>query len=244
MIIVMYNKKTAKIPNEWNEITIEQATKIAELDLPKITDDFDWFQHLEFVNKVVNILTDIETNTVDPVSLVYVFQKYLSKFVFDLNLAAPETFAPEMISNFKHRGVVYLMPTNLEIGETIVLQHGQNTKSFIEASNLLKQFSKLKSEGMKALPLLIASVVKRDRLERFDEVEIARRADDFKDLPMNVAWEVFFCLSLLITKYASGILQSMIVKVKPTLKQRLTIQLGRLRLRKAVLREELKMLIN
>lgn len=240
MIVLRYNDTIVSLPHEWKDITIAQATKVAELALPKIDDDFDWYAHSEYINKVLNILCKIEVEKVSPISLNYIFTKYIVKFCLDLNAPLPTSYVPEMITYFKHKGIVYLMPTNLNIDETVILQHGQTVKNFIEASNLLKAFSRMRSEGIRAFPYLIASTVKRERLEVFDEVEVSKRAGEFQDLPMSIAWEVFFCLSLLTVKFVSVTRQSMKANRMERLKEKLIIVLGRLRLQRAELLANLR----
>jgi hypothetical protein len=209
--------------------------------MPEIDIDFDWYSYPKIVKDYVEILTSIpDSDKIDPVSLNYIFRTYLSKFVIDLNAQRPESFIPEMITSFTHEGETFLMPTNLDIKENVILQHGQTVKSFVESSNLLMQFSKMKRDGISVFPYLIASVVKKERNEVFNEVEVSRRGDLFKTLPMSIAWEVFFCLSLLTVKSGIDTLQSIRVKKKKGLVERLTILLGRLRLQKAALLEELR----
>jgi len=241
MIVASYNKKTALIKSEWGDLTIQDAIEVSAIEMPVIDIDFDWYAHPEIIKDYVKILTNIpDSDSIDPISLNYIFRTYLSKFVIDLNAQRPESFIPEMITSFTHEGETFLMPTNLEIGETVILQHGQTVKSFIEASNLLMQFSKMKRDGITVFPYLIASVVKKERDEVFDESEVARRGELFFSLPMSIAWEVFFCLSLLTVKSKIDTLKFIRVKERKGIVKRLTILLGRLRLQKAALLEDLK----
>ena len=236
MILASYNKKKVSIPNNWRDMTLKQAIELRGVDLPVIEDSFDWFKHMDLVHKCITILTKIDVNKIEPSWLVYVFSKHLYPMILDLSLPAPETYKPKAIAEFHHKGVTYLMPYNLEIGENLILQHGQNVKSFIEASNLLKQFSTLRSDGIKAMPALIASIVKVDMNEVFDEVVISERAKDFETLTMDIVWEVFFCLSQLIIKFGSDTLQSMTKKSRMEgIIQKLDMRLGRLQLRRAEL---------
>lgn len=243
MIIASVNNESVRLPNKWSEITYTQAKECYAIDLPEIEDTFDWFKYMSVVKKVFTILTGFtSTDSIDPASLVHFFSKYLAPFVYDLKSPQPSTYMPKMIESFSHRGVVYLMPNSLDLGVNVVLQHSQTVKPFVEASNLLAQFSSLRKDGFEALPMFVASIVKQDRLEQWDEEEIARRASDFSDLPMDVIWEVFFCTSQLIIKYASNTLQSMAEKPKGVkgLIRKLDLKRGRLRLRRQELQEQLK----
>jgi len=243
MIIATLNGKKVHIPNRWDEITVKQAAEAYKIELPIVTDSFDFFKHINMVKKLVKILTDIkDPDQIDPSSLVHIFSKYLSKFVYDLHSVSPETYKPQLIDSFTHKGVTYLMPVHLELGENLVLQHGQRVKNFIEASNLLAQFAALKSDGFAAVPTFVACVVKEDRLEDFDEKVVVERGKLFIDLPMNVVWEVFFCTSQLIIKYGRDTLRSMSRKetAMEKLIGKLDMKLGRLQLRRAELVAQLK----
>jgi len=243
MIIATLNGNKVHIPNRWDEITVKQAAEAYKIDLPIVEDSFDWFKHIITVKKLIRILTDIEDpDYIDPSSLVHVFSKYLAKYVYDLHSLSPETYKPKFIDSFTHKKQTYLMPTNLELGQNLILQHGQKAKNFIEASNLLAQFAALKSDGFSALPMFVASIVKQERLEVFDEKTVVARAKEFEDLPMNVIWEVFFCTSQLIIKYGRDTLQSMNKKETGLQKVlgKLDSRLGRLQLRRAELVAQLK----
>lgn len=247
MIIAELNKQVVKIPTEWSEITYSQAAKCYREDYPVVSDMLEWFEHYDFVKRIFAILTTCkDVDRVRPDDVVYLFDKYLAAMVYDLKVANPTTYKPRLINHFTHKGKTYLMPTNLDVlGGNVMLQHDQDVKRFVEASNLLAQFSKMKKEGFIALPMFVASIVKEDRLEEWNEANIVQRAQDFDSLPMDVIWEVFFCTSLLTIKYVSNTLQSMSEKQTGInhLIQMLGSRLGRWRLQRAVLQEQLRVLM-
>lgn len=238
-----------ELHNEWKDITLHSAINISQMELPSVEDNFDWFKHINFVDNVMVELSNMTYNkwqNVHPTQRVYLFTQYLMRMVKDLHEPAPTTFAPQMINSFTHEGVEYLMPTRLIVDEhTVILQHGQQVKPFIEASNLMKRYAELKSEGIKVMPLFVASVVKEDGEKDWNEAKVVERSQRFNTLTMDVVWEVFFCISQLTLKSLNAILQSMIEKqARPaTLADRLDLRLGRLRSRKAELSMELKRLI-
>lgn len=238
-----------ELHNEWKDITLHSAINISQMELPSVEDNFDWFKHINFVDNVMVELSNMTYNkwqNVHPTQRVYLFTQYLMRMVKDLHEPAPTTFAPQMIDSFTHDGIEYLMPTQLIVDEhTVILQHGQQVKPFIEASNLMKRYAELKSEGIKVMPLFVASVVKEDGEKDWNEAKVVERSQRFNTLTMDVVWEVFFCISQLTLKSLNAILQSMIEKqARPaTLADRLDLRLGRLRSRKAELSMELKRLI-
>lgn len=247
MIIAELNKQVVKIPTEWSEITYSQAAKCYRDDYPVVGDMLEWFEHYDFVKRMFAILTTCkDVDRVRPDDVVYLFDKYLAAMVYDLKAANPTTYKPRLINYFAHKGRTYLMPTNLDVlGGNVMLQHDQDVKRFVEASNLLAQFSKLKKEGFIALPMFVASIVKEDRMEEWDEAKIIKRAQDFDNLPMDVIWEVFFCISLLTIKLGSSTLQYMSERQTATsrLIQMLGSRLGRWRLQRAALQAQLSVLM-
>lgn len=238
-----------ELHNEWKDITLHSAINISQMELPSVEDNFDWFKHINFVDNVMVELSNMTYNqwqNVHPTQRVYLFTQHLMQMVKDLHEPAPTTFAPQMIDSFTHDGIEYLMPTQLIVDEhTVILQHGQQVKPFIEASNLMKRYAELKSEGIKVMPLFVASVVKEDGEKDWNEAKVVERSQRFNTLTMDVVWEVFFCISQLTLKSLNAILQSMIEKqARPaTLADRVDLRLGRLRSRKAELSMELKRLI-
>ena len=243
MIHTTANGVDLQLPEGWHEITLDQASALRTVEPIE-----DTFKQIEQVKQAIAYITNVQTvvqDRISPIVLVHIYTKYIAPYHNDLHKSAPETYTPKLIKQFKHKGTTYLMPEHLIIDEeTIVLQHGQRVKNFIEASNLLKRFAEMKTEGFKVLSLFIAAIVKEDKDELFDEKRISERAKLFNDLPMDIVWEVFFCTSEHTLRYMSDTLQSMTTsrREKPTLLSRQVMKLGRLQLRKAALLEELKQL--
>jgi hypothetical protein len=243
MIVFTHNKKQYTIANEWNDITLQTAISLSSVDVPAVDDIFDWFQHLEVVKVVMSKFSTFQKwGEVHPTEMVALFSKYCLPMLQDLRSDTPKTYTPQLITSFVHSGVTYLLPTTLDIGGETILQHGQKVKNFIEASNLMKAFSEMKSDGIKVMPYFIATIVKIHPEEAWSDIEVSNRAKEFETLPMNIVWEVFFCTSQLIFKHQINILQSMTKEMqKPTnLRSRLVLKLGRLRLQKAELMAQLR----
>lgn len=246
MIIVEYNNTRHNIPSMWKDITIKQAIEAAQIKLPDdVRDSFDWFKHMEVVHKGFMALTDVDPDQVQPHHLVHYFAKYLYGFILDLHSTQPETYKPKLVDSFEHNGKRYIMPDHLDLGVNVIMQHDQRVKNFIEASNLLARFSEMRSEGIKVLPMMVASVVKESPEEVFDEKRITERAKEFETLTMDIGWEVFFCLSQLIIKFGSCTLQSINMENQTRMERlikRLNTRLGRLRSQRRELQVRLKML--
>lgn len=249
MILIAVDNKDYSLVSEWSEITLDKAISLSAIAVPEADDQFDLFRSIDTVKQFWKLMSNVPDDKIDminPNALIYYFNKYMIPMLMDLHSTTPKTYQPELIDQFKHNGVTYLMPQSLVIDEeTIVLQHGQPVKCFIEASNLLKQFSEMKRDGLKAMALFVAAIVKEQHDELFDEAMVAERAKRFATLPMDIVWEVFFCTSLLTAKRLRDTLQSMttaIENIKGAAKSRWDMKLGRMRSRKAELLEELKTL--
>ena len=225
-------------------MTLEQAIDISSVKVPDVSDWFDWFQHLDLIDMLLEKFSTFKDwSFISPAEKVNMFITYCLPLVQDLHAETPKTYTPRMIAGFTHNGTDYLMPTNLEIGTETILQHGQTAKPFVEASNLLKMFSEMKGEGIKVMPHFVSCVVKINHDEQFDEKEIARRVESFRTLPMDLFWEVFFCTLQLTYRLQVNTLRSMIKVRDPQphgIVNKLASRLGRLRLRRAELLEELK----
>ena len=232
-------KKRFAIVETWRDITLQSAIDVAAIKLPEVHDTFEWFKHQLIIDQVMLKLTTLTQSDLDllhPSQKVYLFTAQLLPFIKDLNSDKPVSYQPKLIKEFVHEGVEYLMPTSLVIdADTVVLQHGQKVKNFIEASNLLKRYAELKDEGIKVMPMFIASVVKEHPDEQWNEVNVIERSKRFATLPMDIVWEVFFCISAHTLKSYSDILQSMTEERSQTRLQRWVSRLGRLRLRQAEL---------
>jgi hypothetical protein len=248
----MIHTQLGTVVENWSEVTLEQAIKLTAINIPVDLDTFDLFKHIDKIKDcftVMSSLTRDEVDMINPNSIVHFYHKNLQKYVDDLHRSAPVSYIPKLIDSFEFDGVEYHMPTSLIVDdETVILQHGQDVKRFVESSNLFKRYSELKDDGIKVMPMFIASVVKQDIDEPFDEQVITKRAEQFKQLPMSVVWEVFFCISQLTLKSLQFTLQSIaqeergMMPLPKKLPERLVMKLGRLRLRRAALQAKWKML--
>jgi len=237
--MIHYDKM--RVPQTWDEITLEQCI---EVKAKGYDSSIDVFEQLNQVRAIWDILIKGERAiNIAPITLIYYFQKYLVDFVNDLNRELPKTYTPQLIKSFLFKGKTYYLPDSLVIDEeTVVLMHGERVKNFIEASNLLTQFAKLKNEGIKAMPIFLATVLRESKDEPFSEVAVIERAKKINELGMDLVWEVFFCYQALIYKSVKDTLQSLTA----TQKKAETVQasrLGRLRLRKVESWEHLKKLM-
>lgn len=240
MIDIKINGTTYGYPERWQDMTLETAMRISEIDLPDVEDMFAWHEHMDKVIAITAIATNIsmdDLRQVKPEAIVWLFVDKLLVMVSDIKGDKPQTYTPMLITTFKHNGKTYHLPTSLQIGDNVVLQHGQNAKRFVEASNLLSQYSKMRTAGITVMPMFISSVVKESENEVWDEAVVANRAKEFLTLPMNIFWEVFFCILALTYKQMKDTLQSTHAKKEKEKQSVLASRLGLLALRRQELRE-------
>lgn len=236
------------LPTKWEDVTLDQAVKVAQVELKDTDNQLDWYEQVDAIEQIWSAFTAIDPAQLHPTELVYYFTTYLLGFVQDINGEWPRTYTPVGIESFKHKGETYLLPKSLVIDEqTVVLQHTQTARPFVEATNLLQQYNRVRKDGIKQMGMFVAAVVKREHGEKWDEAAVIERGKLFNDLTMDVVWEVFFCINQHIHKSINDTLQSMQgeitrLKVKRNRTKGLDGRLGYLRQRRAELQEELKAL--
>lgn len=210
MIQLKINNHSRRLATDWKDVTIKQAIEINSLKLPDhistvedIADPASWVMSTEaikYASRVFAILSgftlqDIEkTNAYD---IIAYFNKYLIPIVTDLHTIEPVTYKAEGIKTFELNGVTYKLPESLLIDQTWLPLHSSTAIEFTESSNIMALMADMGREGIRHLPLFIATYC-RPEGEKFSEVTIQKRAVEFQQLPMSVAWEVFFCIRQLI----------------------------------------------
>lgn len=216
MIHFRIGRERHTVKDHWKDLTLSEAMTLRAIDLPEVEDTFDWYMHLQSLYAVARLMTTVNPEQVPPHWLVHWHTKYWLPMWADLRSEFPTTYTPQGIEQFEHRGVVYHMPERLELGEDIVLQHGQDAKRFVEASNLLATYSRMVHDGIKAAPLFIATVVRVEGEGDMDERVVAERARRFETLPMPIVWEVFFCTSQHLLRQMTDTLPYLVEVENPT----------------------------
>jgi hypothetical protein len=217
MLHLTINKQRRKLITDWHDLPLNVAMKAATVELPNVEAFDDWFKYPEKVHELMNLFSDFEpfeTHWVTPTELTYFFTKYVLPLIQDLKGDYPKTYEPKGITHFNHKGKTYIMPKTLAIGTNQILQHNTKVRPFIEASNLLKAFAEMKSEGIKVMPYFCAAIVKESENEYYSDELIAARGNEFADLPMDIVWECFFFTQQHIIRLMSDILKSTLAQVK------------------------------
>lgn len=219
--MIIFNK-THKLRHTWDDLDLSLAMQLRAIDLPEVEDTFDWYSHLPQLREVARLMTTADPEMIPPSWIVSWHIRYWLPMWMDLRDEYPKTYTPQGIEWFRHKGVDYRLPESLDLGNDVVLQHGQTAKRFVEASNLLAAYSAMAKDGFKAAALFIATVV--DEGEDFDERRIVERSKQFADLPMPTVWEVFFYTSQRLYKSMSVTLDYL--TANPNTPDRLTLGSG------------------
>jgi hypothetical protein len=217
--MILHGKK--KIKTEWYEITWREAADVLAIDIPpdvkekmkgEVVEYVDWLvadDVFDYARKIIGVLSDIpDKQRVTPNDCLFYFMAYHVKIIADLLSATPVTYRPRNITRVPFKGKVYLMPESLRIGEGVLPMARETSENFVEAANILKHYGKLKEKGVQHLNYFVA-VYLREEGEGYDEQKIAERAEVFKDLTMDIYWEVFFCIHRLSARLIVDTLESL-----------------------------------
>ena len=214
MIQITINNQRRELATNWDDITIQQAINLMDIPLPdkitELTDPAQWLHYgVQYAAQAFTVLSGFSRVMVDKTQaadiMVY-FNRYILKFIVDLHSQTPQTYEPTGVKSFHLKGVEYLLPTELKVETKTLPMYSASAVEFVESSNVLSVMAELKEAGIKYLPMLIATYC-RPKDESFSEKLIPLRAEMFKELPMSVAWELFFCIQGLIQSYSINILK-------------------------------------
>ena len=217
MIHLKINKTKGRIITEWYEMTVNQAIRLMAIDLPGNVKEnlFDvalWnfgVDGFKYAAKTFEILSTFDRSVIghtNAADIMLYFVKYHLAFIIDLHQQQPATYEPKEIADFELNGVKYLLPTTLKVESNLLPAYSSNAVEFVESSNILSVIADLGRDGIKHLPLFIATYCHPEGA-KYDEIEIQKRAALFGELPMSIAWEVFFCTQRLTQQYAINILK-------------------------------------
>ena len=211
---IIIQEKEYNLKTEWKEITLLDADKLKRLEVPTTLDAIykskDKEEHNElykaltskelvkehpkFFGEVMKVLSDIPSEIVDQVHFedrTMFYHDYLEQIFLDINFNAPTSYEYQEIAKFKHKGVTYYMPESLRIFEQKIPMYKEKAIGFSEAADITLALEGMEGAGGIAQ---LCAVLCREKKQDYDEDEAIKRAELFEDLPMNIVWEVFFCI--------------------------------------------------
>jgi len=232
---------------EWSELTLERFLKVQEIanKAPKklkdvigyiYMNDKEALESLElskneslktfpkFYGDMLGVLADIPKkviNQIDRDSREQFFNMYLIKFAIGV-LYTPVDVELTEEDYFEFEGSRYYYPRAKKIVNQERPMGYISTIQFTEAADLDVYMASLDEKDYSVMANIVAILcVKGD--EDYDEDVMLERAEKFKKLPMNIAWDVFFYLDELLTTYTKTIVPYSLEKAK----QNMQVQLKR-----------------
>jgi hypothetical protein len=217
MIAIKGKEYKAKL--KWSEITIALAEKLADIELPKkletvlkalIDDNVAEYDKAQdsisyddlvkefpiYYGKVIALMTEIDVENLQWEERTDIFDNYFREMIIELKLLSPHT---EKIEEkfFEFKGEKFYFPESLRLQERFIPAYKERAVTFVEGTQQTQAIQKLKDQGIGGLSMIIA-VYCRKKDEKYDEDIVAKRVDEFKELTMDIGWNVFFCLFKLL----------------------------------------------
>jgi hypothetical protein len=153
-----------------------------------------------FYGKILKVMTTIPEDVIDHIdtaSRIIFYQTYCQDFVFSV-LFHVINFTPKNIDHFEFNGVKYNLPeTKIILGHEKPMANA-SALEFAEVADLQVFAHNMQGGKIEVAPNII-SILCRPSGERYNEATCLERAKEFKELSMSIFWEVFFCLTELLT---------------------------------------------
>ena len=201
---------------DWDTLTISEAEQLTDIELPEkmealytagTKEKFEEVQktitvkdEIAFGNysgKVLKIMSDI------PDELIKYMQYFERNDLYEyycrekiISLLGTPNHKPEEIESFEFNGETFLLPKSLKVFDKYLPGHSEKSLTFVEGQGLFRAYVDTQEKGN--LRMLIA-IYCRPEGEEYNEQKAIERAEQFGELPMSVAWEVFFCITELLS---------------------------------------------
>jgi hypothetical protein len=205
--------KTYEIPYDLHALTIEQAQRLYAYINANATEEYRafmaglntpeqkvWSSKLKEYSKVVcGAIADITGIPAAAFDSLTLSQQRFFCDAFELNIIRPlymlGVYEPIGIESFEWEGVEYKLPRMTADGFGGLLPMSDETaESWAESNDLY-----LASENPYDCMALIVAILCRPEGEKYDEMKARERAEEFRQLPAYIAFEVFFCKLLQTT---------------------------------------------
>lgn len=197
------NKKEYTLAVYWQSMTLNQAERIAALEYESDVIDSAikaaWLEHdrqqLDYIVDVLAILSDCPKDVLrhtEPIHIGVLFDAVvmLVDGLFNFNL---EAYVPKGVEKIRWKGNTYILPENLTLENEIMACFKEPAKNITEAGNFVSMIHEMKYKGISVMKYICAYYLKRPGDGIITDELAAERAELFKELPMSIVWEVFFC---------------------------------------------------
>lgn len=223
MIQVRIGNNTYEAASNWKEIQVYKAVElhnICKTQMPKELqkkydliiyskdlekDIEDWTKELDeseiiktfpkFYSKIIQFFTGADNDVMDYTTIesrTNIFTAYFEKFVVGI-LYNGLGYTNLGINTFIHKKKEYYLPAEKRLNDLLIPCNDISTVQFCESADLLSYINK-QERGFKFAPYIVA-ILCLQKDEKYNEDVITKRAEsEFQYLPMDIIWEVFFCL--------------------------------------------------
>lgn len=173
--------------------------KIAELEAT-LTDTEKIKTLPKLYGELINLMTSFKPafiRKLPPAVRTAFFNKFLLKFVLGI-LFFPNDLKYEKLDNFEHQGTIYELPKDR------IIQIGLDTFTEPFANGTVIEFTEvadfeISSKGMEGgrfeMAANIIAILCRPKGEVYNENISLSRVSKFMTLPMDIVWQVFFCIT-------------------------------------------------
>jgi hypothetical protein len=222
MIYVRINEQQYQVCQLWRDLSIELAGKIAVEPIPDSLKRYYDLSTMEdgeektqawgrfelettpeerfkewgaYYGRIIQLCSDIPAEVIekiDAISRDTLYQSYLRRFVLGL-LYFPADYQAKEITSFELSGVTYHLPeSRIVLGQAVPMAKAQAIE-FTESADLMANLARVSQKDYSRLAN-IAAILCRPKGEPYEEEVCLDRARQFLELPMSIAWDVFFSL--------------------------------------------------
>jgi hypothetical protein len=216
---------------DWSEITINKAEELKcyiDTECPKVL--LDYYEALTkegeptieldgkdriktlptFYGGVLSILSNIPQEVVNKIlweQRTTIYKQYLEYFVI-YSLYTDNTLKPYKDDHFTHNGTNYYLPKAEEALGTMIEAYDTTIVEFQQASDVQLAMQDVIGGNISGLKTMIA-IYCRPKGEKYNEKKAIERANQFGELPMDLALGVFFCILESVNQFITDTLLSL-----------------------------------
>ena len=214
MLVFSAGEHEFTVPEEWSEITLEKyavfidaVNKLQKKLKEDDNEDIGFYQivleYREYFNKLFQTFTGIEPTIIDRIKADNIYTTYMYIMNF---LKEPEY---NKIDSFTFKKKKYYLPKSKVdyFGNEIEMAQA-SFGEVVEAMQIQEMDKSFQENNFKVLPYQIAMLCRRKGEDYNDQI-VKERAEVFKELPMDVVWQVAFFLIRQKQKSLKRLLQSL-----------------------------------
>ncbi len=233
MIKVSVEGNDYALKSEWDDITLEEYRGLCAHKIPAslkkryeriVSGQYDKLEvesyrdlvkvHPKYYGEIIAMVSDIPKEVIDRMHWeirTKLFNEYLLHFAETQVAPLPLVITEDGKVNFYEgynaasfilNGEHFYFPESLEYGGIRTPLSKEKIVSFAEASDIEVAIHEFGEKGIDGMAQMCAVYLRKEREEHSDELVI-KRTEQFKDLPMSVVWEVFFCIMRLGEQFMS-----------------------------------------